>query len=145
MSDPRTTGDRAELARDAFELWNRGDLEAFARERWHPDVVWEEPTEFPEAGVRHGRDACVRRMKERFDAVGHVEVEVVDVIEISESAAMVELIVRGRGQASGAAIEMRDWFVNEFDDADKAVRMREFLSREEAMRAADGLVKRPDR
>jgi ketosteroid isomerase-like protein len=132
--------DRVERVHEVFEIWNSRGVEAFAAEAWHPDIVWEEAAGFPEAGTRHGRQACVNRMVERFAAVGHVGLEIVDVELVGERATLIEMIVRGRGQASGAPTEMHDWFVTEIDDEGLTVRMREFLSRDAAERAAEELT-----
>jgi ketosteroid isomerase-like protein len=146
MTEAPSERDRVALVHEAMEVWNTRGLEAFAEERWSADIVWEEASGFPEAGVRHGREACVRRMRERFEALGHVDVEVVNVDVLSDRGVLMELIIRGRGQASGAPTEMRDWFLTEVDEEDKTVRMREFLGRDEAMRAVEELgTTRPGR
>jgi ketosteroid isomerase-like protein len=134
--------DRIAQVYEGIETWNSQGLDAFAEERWSRDVVWEEPSGFPDAGIRHGREACLRRMRERFEVLGHVAVEVVSAVELSDTVVLTELIIRGRGQASGAPTEMRDWFVTEVDEDDKAIHLYEFLTRDEAVRAADELKAR---
>jgi ketosteroid isomerase-like protein len=138
-----SAGDGIAQVYAGIETWNSEGFDAFAEERWSPDIVWEEPSGFPDAGVRHGREACMQRMRERFEVLGHVEAEIVNATELSDRVVLTELIIRGRGQASGAPTEMRDWFVSEVDDDYKAVRLREFLTRDEAVRAAEELAARP--
>ena len=83
-----------------FGVWNEQGMEAMAERFWHPDIVWEEPARFPEAGVHHGRAACVRRMSERFVEVGEVKIEVVDARLVGDQV-LTEAIIRGQGAASG--------------------------------------------
>ena len=117
-----------------FGVWNEQAMEAMAERFRHPDIVWEEPARFPEAGVHHGRAACVRRMSERFVEVGEVKIEVVDARLIGDQV-LTEAIIRGQGAASGVPTEMRDFFLAEVRDG-RTVRFREFLDRDEALAAA---------
>ena len=128
------------LAHEAYDLWNSEGIDAFAERWWAPDILWEEPQNFPEAATRHGRDACVRRMKERFEPLGHVTVEVMGVRPLRERIALQELTVGGRGSASGAEVEMRVWMIAELGDRGQALWMREFIERQEAEQAAEEIA-----
>ena len=133
---PQGAPDLVALAREGIESWNNDGLEAFAQRWWAPEVVWEEAPDFPEAGLHRGREACVKRMLERFEAVGHVELTTGEARQLSDRRVFFEVIVRGRGSASGVPIEMREWFISEMEQDGRAVFMREFLDREEALAAA---------
>ena len=73
-------------------------------------------------------------MEERFALVGEVVIETVDTEQVGDQI-LIEAIVRGRGSASGAPIEMRDFFLIENGDP-LTIRFREFLDRDEALAAA---------
>jgi hypothetical protein len=142
-SEEGTAGETPDLvarSREATEAWNAEGLERFAEQFWGPDLVWEEDPNFPEAGVRRGRQACVERMLERFEAVGHVEITPGEVRQLGESHVLLELVIRGRGSASGAPTEMREWFVSEMDRDGFTVHMREVLYRDAALAAARELA-----
>jgi ketosteroid isomerase-like protein len=47
--------ENVELVREAFEAFNRGDLEE-ALERMHPDIEWRTLDAFPDAGTYRGRE-----------------------------------------------------------------------------------------
>ena len=123
-----------ERARAVMEIWNADGPAAMAERFWHPDIVWTEPEHFPDAGVHRGRDECVRRMRERFDLLGRVTMEVVGVSRFGERT-VIEAIMRGSGLVSGAPAEAREWFVVE-TDGQAAITFREFLDRDEAEAAA---------
>ncbi len=128
-------GDPLAWVRERFEVWNREGLEAFAERFWHDDVVWEEPAGVPDAGVRRGREACIRRMKERLSLLGHVQVEVLDARQ-SGQRRFVEVLVSGKGSASGAPTTMREYFVSDMR-GDQVVHWREFLDRDAALAAME--------
>jgi len=117
-------------ARRFFDSWNADGVEAAAELYWDPEIVWTEAPRFPDAGVHVGREACVRRMRERFDWIGAVEIEFVDA-RGDKDRMLIEAIVHGRGTTSGAPVANREFFVMEFRGAG-AVTFREFLDRDEA-------------
>jgi ketosteroid isomerase-like protein len=112
-----------------FERWNQGALGDVER-LWHEDLVWEEAPLFPDSGRHEGRDACVARMQERFDLVGTVKLEVVD-LEVRELV-LIEVIVRGEGTLSGVPAEGREYFVWRLADDNRVLHWREFFRREDA-------------
>ena len=75
-------------------------------------------------------------MKERFEVVGHVEVDLLAVDEVTDSVGLQELRIRGRGAASGVPTEMKVWMLGEVDENGQVVWMREFLDHSEADTAA---------
>jgi len=133
-------GDRAAEARARAETlidsWNREGLEAMAERLWAPDIIWEEPDRFPDAGVHRGRDACIRRMRERFALLGEVRLELVTA-EPAGDDLFIEALIHGQGTASGAPTTMREFFISEIADG-RTTRLREFLDRETARAAIAG-------
>ena len=97
--------------------------------------MWEEPADFPDSATRRGRDAVFSRMRERFALLGVVRFEVVEVREVGDRL-YAEMIVRGRGSASGVPVEMHSFWVYDYAEDGRLIRWREFLDREEALAAA---------
>jgi ketosteroid isomerase-like protein len=115
--------------------WNERGIEAIET-RWHEDVVWEEPTDFPDAGLHRGKEAVLRRIRERFSFVGVVTLEVVETEEIGDDRLYSHVIVHGRGPASGAPAEIHEYWVYYYSEDDRLIRWREFLNRDAALAAA---------
>ena len=122
--------------RERLDGWNEHGLEWVA-ERWSDDLVWEEDESFPDGGVRRGRDEVVRRMRERFEALGMVKLEVISV-DVALPRAIVEMDVHGEGSASGAEVVTRQVFVYDFDSEGRLIRLREFFDPEAARSAFAG-------
>lgn len=124
-----------ERARELVHVWNEKGLEAWASAAWSPDIVWHEPQRFPDAGVHKGREASLQRMRERFDWIGEVRMELVDVQQ-SQSAkrTMIEVIIHSRGRQSGAEATQREFLVSEVEDG-RTVLLLEFLDRDDALAA----------
>jgi ketosteroid isomerase-like protein len=114
--------------------WNERGIEAI-EERWHEDVVWEEPPGFPDAATRRGREAVFNRMRERFALLGVVSLDVVEAEEIGDRL-YAQVVVHGRGTSSGVPVEMRSFWVYDYADDGRVIRWREFLDRDEALTAA---------
>jgi ketosteroid isomerase-like protein len=62
--------ENVEIAKAAFEAWNRGDMEAL-RELYHPDAIMRLYQEWVEPGPFVGRDAIMRQfeyLRDTWDA-----------------------------------------------------------------------------
>jgi ketosteroid isomerase-like protein len=129
-------GDALVRARVLLDLFNQEGIDVFAERHWDPDIVWTEPPGFPDAGVHRGRDAAVLRMRERFEFLGQVTLDVVDAWEF-EDRMMLEVVVHSRGPASGAPTEQREFFLVEFS-RERITTFREFLDSDEAFAAFGG-------
>jgi ketosteroid isomerase-like protein len=129
-----TERSRTDRFRAAIDRWNEGGIEAVAG-TWHGDAVWEEPAGFPDAGTRRGREAIFSRMRDRFQFIGLVELEIAEVEEIGDRL-YADVIVRGRGPTSGAPAEMHSFWVYDYADDGSVILWREFLARDEALAAA---------
>jgi ketosteroid isomerase-like protein len=117
-----------------LDEWNERGFDAIET-RWHEDVVWEEPADFPDSATRRGREAVFSRMRERFAMLGRVRFEIVAIEEIG-GRLYAEVIARGRGSASGVPVEMRSFWVYDYAEDGRLVRWREFLDRDVALAAA---------
>lgn len=51
-----------------YARWNEGGVQAMLDEFWHPDIVWHDPPDFPDAGSRKGADALALHLAERVEA-----------------------------------------------------------------------------
>jgi ketosteroid isomerase-like protein len=122
-----------ERARALVRTWNAQGLEAWAATAWSPEIVWHEPERFPDAGIHRGRDACLRRMRERFDWIGEVRMELVDVQQVPPRT-MFEVIIHSKGRQSGARASQREFLVSEIDDG-RTTLFLEFLDRDDAIAA----------
>jgi ketosteroid isomerase-like protein len=124
---------RSERFRQVIGEWNQRGIEAIEK-RWHDDIVWEEPSDWPDAGTHQGREAVFKRMRERFAFLGVVAFDIVDVEEVGDRL-FVDVIVRGRGATSGAPAEMHSFWIYEYADDERVIRWREFNDRDEALAA----------
>ncbi len=125
--------DAAPRARSMLGLFNDQGIDRFAERYWDPEIVWTEPDDFPDSGVRRGREACLRRMHERFEFLGNVRLDVVDAWGDDEGM-LIEVVVHSRGPTSGARTERREFFLVEFSHG-RIVTFREFLDRDQALEA----------
>ena len=116
-----------------FEVWNAEGAAVAAERFWDPAIVWEEAPHFPDSGVHRGRDACVRRMRERFEFIGTVRIEVVDT-RGDEERMLIEAIVHGEGTTSGAPIATREFFLMG-TEGELVTTFREFFDRDQALEA----------
>ena len=125
-----------ERARALVRTWNEEGLEAWASIAWSPAIVWHEAERFPDAGVHHGREACLKRMRERFDWLGKVEMELVDVQQRGRRT-MLEVIIHSQGPQSGARASQREFLVFEIVDGGTSF-LLEYLDRDDALTALRG-------
>jgi ketosteroid isomerase-like protein len=120
-----------EVVRAAFGVWQeRGITSDFLA----PDVEWEVRTDLPDAG-RYVGHAGVRRLSARFDEVmGDRWYRPEDFIPVGDDV-VVPLTWGGRGKGSGVDFEERreTWILTV--PAGEIVRIREFATREQALRA----------
>src|SRR4051812_32890413 len=87
------------------EVFNLRDVTA-AREVLDADFEWWDREDDPFAGVHRGLEECVNHLAE-LDEVGYLQIEVEEVIDAGPSV-IAGVRVHGRGQASGAPLEMHE-------------------------------------
>ncbi|MBA3300738.1 MAG: nuclear transport factor 2 family protein [Thermoleophilaceae bacterium] len=125
-------GDLAQLVKDGYDAWNRGDRD-WVLAHMSPDFEWISPADDPDAGVYRGYEAVEHYWEGWREAVGelHFEVE-----RIEERGDEVVVVARrsGRGIESGLVIEDSIVQIFTFDGSGKAVSCREFYDESEALK-----------
>ena len=74
-------------------------------------------------------------MRDRFEFIGMVGLEIAEVEEIGDRL-YADVIVRGRGPSSGAPAQMHSFWVYDYADDGSVILWREFLDRDAALAAA---------
>src|SRR3954469_16161650 len=102
--------ENVEIVRRLAAAFNDGRIEAM-RELLDPDVVWHEDPSFPEAGIYRGREeweAYARQFLAEFSAIRY-ELGPGETIAAGNNVVM-NILVRGRGTASGAEFDVSAWW-----------------------------------
>jgi ketosteroid isomerase-like protein len=126
-----------EVVWGCFEAFREGNYEA-AMQALAPDVEYD-LTHFPEGNVYHGHDGVREAFRLWLGAWDEYRQEIVEVIPSGDKVLVVGREI-GRGKGSGVEVE-RGIFAVWTMDAGRAMRIRFFNSREEALRQED---MRPD-
>lgn len=103
-------------------------------ELFDPDVEWHNAPELPGATVHHGIEAMMADIRAQAEAWEDRRFEVDDLIR-TDDGAVVFVKVTARGRSSGAPVHLDVIHVLTLRD-EKVVRVRAFLRREDALRAA---------
>jgi len=118
---------------DAF---NRGDL-ADAVSVFSEDTEWHAVSEDPESNVLRGPEAIKLFFEEYRSVFDEWQSEPLGYEEIREGMALVHHVIRGTSRGAGVPVEVDTWEVWEVDvESQQPQRVRQFLSRDEAMEAA---------
>ena len=113
--------------------FNDGSIEAM-RPLLDPELVWHEAPSFPEAGVYRGRDeweAYARQFLAEFSAIRY---EQVPARRPRRDNVVVNILIHGRGTASGAEFDLSAWWAFTLRDG-KVVRCFSYLARDAALEA----------
>jgi ketosteroid isomerase-like protein len=122
-----------EIVRRAVEAWDVGGSES-AKEFWAEDIEWHDPPGLPDSRVLRGRDAVASYLMEQVNAVGDMDVTLVDARARGEAVA-IRLEMTIHGAASG--IDVPDEFAQVVDVVDgRLQRVRWFRTWQEALEAA---------
>ena len=125
------SGENLELAREYIETFNAHGLDG-VEEMWHPEIELLDPPQLPD-GDRYSGRAALRRQVESYLSMGwdgqFRSPEYVD----GEKEVVVTW--RGQGGPRGVQIDLAVSQVFLFEDG-KIRRIRQFLSRAEALEAA---------
>lgn len=122
-----------EALRRLYEAFNARGVDG-AYDHWDPDIEWHDVAELPDAGVHHGRDAAAKALQRYIDLGGEFEIHVDEFIDAGDEIVAVWRY-RGTGSRSGVQLEQQlfhVWLVK----GRRLLRLRQFLSRENALQAA---------
>ena len=123
-----------EVVRRAFQAFADRGLDAMA-EFWDPDIVWRAAEgAIDDIGEMHGQVAVRRYMEDWIDTFDDYSVVVEELRDVGDDRVLSIQRVKGRAKLSGAEIELRYASVNTVRDG-KALRVREYLSVEDAFKA----------
>jgi ketosteroid isomerase-like protein len=128
----------AAVMRDAYEAYNSGSFDA-VKALLDPDVVLYEEPEMPDATVRHGPDGVAQYFQEGEERWQTFELEMDQVVQLSEHVIVVTGVMRGRGSLSGAHVESRFGHVYELENW-RAKRITFYFDPEKALEAARSMA-----
>jgi ketosteroid isomerase-like protein len=126
-------------AREAYAALSRavetGDFEHFLTDFLDPDVEWVPLPGSPDSvGAHRGHEAVRKRLGEMLEAMQEPRLEPREFIDAGEKT-VVALLMRGRGKASGIAVDSQPFHVVTERDG-KAMRIEWYATREDALVAA---------
>jgi ketosteroid isomerase-like protein len=127
-------GPNIALAREGFDAFARGDLEAIL-EFVDPEVEVFVPIELPGAGTQHGHEGFLRWMAEWLEAWEEFEIEPREFEPVGARHVVVPIHQRGRGRGSGIEVETDLAYMFEIVDG-HARRVHLYPSAEDALAAA---------
>jgi len=126
--------------RDAYAAFNRGDMDA-AVASLDENIEWIEPQEFPGGGTYQGRESAKRYLAQSRAAWAEVTSEPEQFIPAGDRiVVLVHARVRAKGSNEWQDVRLADVYT--FRDG-KAIQMRAFADRDEALRWAGVQVAAP--
>jgi ketosteroid isomerase-like protein len=128
-------GPNLELVREALSAYLSGDRER-ALELAHPDMVSYRAPPLPDPQTYHGHEGVDQMLADWTAEFGEFEMEVVEYTELGDRV-LVEMLQRGTGRASGAAVSGRFWFLFTIAEG-KIARQDVYSTSEQALEAAGG-------
>jgi ketosteroid isomerase-like protein len=131
VSDPRETG-----IREAFEAFNRGDVETVL-EILHPDVEVYNSPEVGEEGSYRGHDGYLAWLRVWLEAWDEFRIDIDEVEVLDERTLLVHCSQHGRGKGSGVEVTRRVVFLNRVEDG-LTTQVHIYGDRESAIAAAGG-------
>ena len=127
--------ENVEIVRSIYSARQRGDIDA-AAEFWHPEISWRAVEGAPDdVGEMHGIEAARRYIEDWFDTFDDFRSEPEELIDAGDDQVVAVIQIFGRAQSSGIPTEMRYASVSTIRDG-KVVRVREYATRAEALKAA---------
>jgi ketosteroid isomerase-like protein len=127
--------------RGAYAAFNRGDMDA-AVESFDPQIEWTEPEEFPGGGTYHGRDGAKRYLTQSRAAWAEVISEPERFITAGNRIVVfVHARVKPKGGTQWQEVRLADVYT--IRDG-RAIQMRAFADRQEALRWAGAEDKFPE-
>jgi ketosteroid isomerase-like protein len=124
-----------EIVREAVEAFNGGNFDA-ALERVHPDVEWQTPNVFPDAGTYRGPEGVREFFETWLDTFQGFRLHLEKCVPAGDQRVLAALRVSGEGAESGVWVESPTFFqLFEFRDG-QVIRTRMFQTESEALEAA---------
>jgi ketosteroid isomerase-like protein len=124
-----------EIVRRAYEAFNREGRNAML-EFLHADIEWDE-SELParRPGVYHGHEGVARLLNENAALWEGINVAIDELLEGEDDQVVAFIRATGKGRHTGVDVELASaqvWILRD----EKAVRVRLYLDRQEALEAA---------
>jgi uncharacterized protein len=133
--DPRGGIDAAQLGREGFEAFNRGDVEAVLS-MLSPDVEVHSVADVGEAGTYHGRDGYLAWTRIWLDAWEDFTIEMGEIEQVDERNVLIPSVQRGRGKGSGLEVTQEAVYLFTIGDDGLVTRLHLYPDREAALAAA---------
>ena len=132
METTTETEQSISLLRNAYAAFNRGDIAA-AVEPLDPQIEWTEPATFPGGGTYHGHAGVMAYLTQSRSAWAEVNSEPERFIAAGDQIVVfVHARVRPKGSTEWQEVRLADVYTFR---SGKAVRMRAFADRQEALRS----------
>jgi ketosteroid isomerase-like protein len=125
--------ENVELVRLGWDAFGRGDVESMQR-TCQPDVVIVQPRELPDSKSYEGLAGVAESIEDWPRQWEDFLLEVVEVIDASDTQLVSVTRQRGRGRESGIEMDFEVAFLHTIRDG-KLSRLEMFRSREEALEA----------
>jgi ketosteroid isomerase-like protein len=126
--------ENVEVVRRGFQAFADRGFDAMA-EFWDPDIVWRAAEgAIDDVGEMHGQVAVRRYMEDWIDTFDDYSVVVEELRDVGDDRVLSIQRVKGRAKLSGAETVLRYAVVSTVRDG-KVVRVREYLSVEDALKA----------
>ena len=126
--------ENVEVVRRYYAAWNKEGVRG-ALPFWTPDFEWHDAPEMPDSSVYCGADAVLAHFSDLEDAIGRMQVEIVELDSAGSNEVVAALRVRLDGQASGLPLEGPIFEAISLRQG-KLSRIRLFLGASEAREAA---------
>ena len=140
MVNPPDVNQAIAALREAYAAFNRGDMNA-AVVSLDADIEWIEPQEFPGGGAYRGRESAKQYLAQSRAAWAEVSSEPERFIPAGNRiVVLVHARVRAKGSSEWQDVRLADVYTFQ---GGKAIQMRAFADREEAMRWAGARVTVP--
>jgi ketosteroid isomerase-like protein len=124
------------LAREGFDAFNRGDVDAVLA-MLDPEVEVFAAPEFPNSGTFHGHDGYLRWIGDWLEAWDRFVIEVLEIEPVGDDHVVSLVHQRGRGRGSGIEVAQDVAFMWKVRDG-RAVRLHLYPDRDAAMAAVTG-------
>ena len=124
-----------EIVRATYEAFNHESREAML-EFLHPEIEWDEsdlPARRP--GIYRGHEGIVSLLEENATLWENICIAIDDIAEGKDGRVIAFIRAKGRGRNTGVDVELASAQVWTIQDG-KAVHVRLYLDREEALQAA---------